>query len=38
MEFKVFSENNRAPDGTYNYPYETIYFLQKGTLYKYNRD
>ena len=35
---KVFNENNRAPDGTYNYPYETIYFLQKGTLYKYNRD
>ena len=35
---KVFYENNRAPDGTYNYPYETIYFLQKGTLYKYNRD
>ena len=35
---KVFAENNKTPQGVHNYPYETIYFLHKGVLYKYNRD
>jgi len=34
----VFAKNNKTPQGVHNYPYETIYYLHKGVLYKYNRD
>ncbi|WP_172917167.1 minor capsid protein [Capnocytophaga canis] len=34
---RIFGANNIDKNGIHNYPYQLVYFLHKGKLYKYNR-
>ncbi|WP_407846958.1 phage minor head protein [Chryseobacterium sp. KCF3-3] len=35
---RIFGKNNIDTSGKHNYPKDTVYFLHKGKLHKYNRD